>query len=292
MNITNKLNLPEEIVNAVKSNSGNRKNYSASMLIQTPRMIWLRRRHFSEISEDVTDRIWALFGTAVHTVLSQNENAKSITEEYLKHEFEDGTVISGMADIYNDGKISDWKVKSVWNVIYFDDNLKFELESQLNCYAFLFRKSGFKVKELEAIFILRDWQKSKALYDKSYPQSQVVILPIKLWDKEETERHIKFRINNFEKYKNIPDDELPECSLVDRWAKPGKWALMKKGRKRAIKLYDKKPDFELEKDFYFEERKGELFKRCEYCSASSFCNQYLNRDQEKDHKRKVKSNRI
>jgi hypothetical protein len=273
MQITNKLNLPEEIVNAVSSREpGN--SYSASMLTQTPRMVWLRRRHFSEISEDVADRIWALFGTAVHYIFHKNQDKKSLAEEFLEYEFENGIKITGMPDLYKNGKISDWKIKSVWSYVFFDDNTKFELESQLNCYAFLFDKYGFEVKELEAIFILRDWQKSKALYDKKYPQSQVVIIPVRLWDKEEIERHIKFRINNFEKY-NIPDNELPECSPAERWAKPGKWALMKKGKKRAIKLYDEKQNFELEPGFFWEERKGEQWKRCEYCSVSSFCNQYL-----------------
>ena len=31
---------------------------------------------------------------------------------------------------------------------------------------------------------------------------------------------------------------VPYCSLSYRWATPSKWALMKDGRKSAIKLYD------------------------------------------------------
>lgn len=273
MKITNKLNLPEELVKAVSiyEPSG---NYSASMLTKNPRMVWLGRRHFSEIEEDVTDRIWSLFGSAVHGILSQREDANSLNEEYLKYTFEDGTVISGMADVYNNKKISDWKVVSAWSIIYMDKQKMFDYESQLNTYSFLFNRAGFDVDSLEIVMILRDWQKSKALYDPNYPQNKVVVIPIKLWEDKETEAYIKERIDLFEEYKNTPDDELPECSLSDRWAKPSKWALMKDGNKRAVKLYDEKPNIDIPEKHYWEERKGEEWKRCEYCSAISFCNQY------------------
>ena len=277
MKITNKLNLPDEIVSAVSTREPS-GSYSASMLTKTPRMVWLNRRHYSEMSEDVTERIWSLFGTAVHAVLAESESEQSINEQYLSHIFEDGNKISGMADVYKNGKISDWKVKSVWSVVYFDDESRFELESQLNTYAFLFSKAGFSVEALEAVFILRDWQQSKDIYDQNYPQSQVVVIPIQVWGEEETEEYIRLKIANFEKYKEVPDNELPECTPKERWAKPPKWALMKKGRKRAVKLFDEKPAGELEPDHFWEERKGEMFKRCEYCSARDFCNQYQERE--------------
>jgi len=121
---------------------------------------------------------------------------------------------------------------------------------------------------------MRDWQASKAKYDKSYPQSQVAVHNIKVWKDDEVEKFLIETIDQFEAAKELPDDELPLCTDQDRWARPGKWALMKEGRKSAIKLYDEKPDIELEKNQYLEERPGEYFKRCEYCSAIQFCNQF------------------
>lgn len=276
MKITNKLNLPEELVKAVKSYEPS-GNYSASMLTKTPRMVWLQRRHFDETEEDVTDRIWSLFGSAVHGIINASEQKNSISEEYMKSTLDNGAVISGMADLYKDKKITDWKVVSVWSIIYLDETKLFDYESQLNTYAYLFSKYGFPVESLEIVMILRDWQKSKALYDNSYPQNQVHILPIRLWDTHETEAYLLERTSLFEQYKNTPDNDLPECSPADRWAKPSKWALMKEGRKTAIKLYDEKPDIILEDKQYLEERKADQWKRCEYCSASAFCNQYKER---------------
>jgi len=151
----------------------------------------------------------------------------------------------------------------------------FDYESQLNTYAWLFRKNGFEVDELEVVFIIRDWDKRKSWKDPNYPQTEVVKIPIKLWSNAMTEGHVRGCIANFETYKEIPDNELPECTPADRWSKPSKWALMKVGGKRATKLYDELPEnMQLEQGFYWEERKDELWKRCDYCSGKLFCNQW------------------
>ena len=272
MKITNKLGLPQPLVDAVSMREPS-DSYSASMLMQSPRMVWLKRRHFGEVEKDVSEQIWALFGTAVHGIIEKYETADSIQEAYLSHEL-DGVKVTGMADVYENGKISDWKTSSVWSLIFLDDEKLLAYESQLNCYAWLYRKAGFDVTGLEIVMLFRDWQASKAKYDASYPQSQVHKLTIKLWSEEQAEKHILDRVHLFEKFRDTPDDDLPFCSDADRWAKPSKWALMKEGRKSAVKLYDEKPEMELEPKHYWEERKAEQFKRCEYCDAVNFCNQY------------------
>src|SRR5258706_69449 len=57
------------------------------------------------------------------------------------------------------------------------------------------------------------------------------------------------------------------CSDEERWHQPDKWALMKKGRKTAIKLFEAPPDhITLDKEQFIEKRPG-AFRRCEsYCS--------------------------
>jgi hypothetical protein len=76
---------------------------------------------------------------------------------------------------------------------------------------------------------------------------------------------------------NTPSDKLLPCTPEERWERPTRYALMKKGRKRAIKLYDTEEDANgavKEKDHYVEYRKGESV-RCEnYCPVKEFCNQY------------------
>ena len=76
------------------------------------------------------------------------------------------------------------------------------------------------------------------------------------------------------------DTEMRSCTSEEMWAKPTKYAVMKKNRKRAIKLHD---DIDkatamaesLGRDHFVETRVGEL-TRCkgDWCGVSAFCTQW------------------
>ena len=78
------------------------------------------------------------------------------------------------------------------------------------------------------------------------------------------------------------DDEIHECSPSERWASPDKWAVMKEGRKTAVKVCDTEEEAlnfieELEKDkdkHFVEERKGQDKKCSDYCACCEFCSYY------------------
>jgi len=72
MKITNKHNLPEPFVRAAQRDAKPRDWYSPSMLNDSPRIVHLLRRHWEECTEDATDSVWKIFGTAVHKVLEDN----------------------------------------------------------------------------------------------------------------------------------------------------------------------------------------------------------------------------
>lgn len=277
MKITNKMGLPQALVDAVSIRQPS-DSYSASMLTKSPRQVHLERRHAHEIERDVSDMIWSLFGTAVHKVIEQADPEQALLEEALTHELSNGAKITGTADLYESGKISDWKTVSVWSYVYLDDQKRFEYESQLNTYALLFELYGFPVRELEIVMLFRDWQKNKAKYNSDYPQQQVYPLPLKMWSAEHTERYLLDRTNLFESYKDVPDDDLPFCTDSERWAKPGKVAVMKRGRKSALRVLDTTEQAEAwmqqNSGEYIEQRPGEPWKRCEYCDAAAFCNQF------------------
>jgi hypothetical protein len=275
--LTNIKGLPNTFVKALSREYHKGADYSASQLTKPVRMVHLEKRHRHEVTEDITERIWSLFGSAVHAVLESGETENQLAESYMVEEIA-GVKLSGIADLYEDGIIYDYKTTSAWSYVFRDDKMH-DWISQLNTYAWLFNKTGFDVKGLKIVMILRDWQASKAKFDPNYPDCQVQVVDIPLKPLELTELYIKRRIKRYEYYKNTPDNDLPLCTEHDRWAKPPKYATMKKGRKSAVKLFD---DLESAESFiadtgkaeYVEERKGELWKRCEYCSGSAFCNQY------------------
>ena len=71
MKLTNHFNLPDTFFQAVLNDKYSRGDaqYSATDLIRPPRITILSRRYWDEIEEDVSERIWALLGKAVHAIL-------------------------------------------------------------------------------------------------------------------------------------------------------------------------------------------------------------------------------
>jgi len=104
MRITNEMGLPQPFVSAVeKEYTYKPKRYSVTSILKGPREAILQRRHDDEITSDVSDMVWALFGTAVHSVL---ENAQE-TDDQLKEnkivvEMPNGYELSGIFDLYDD----------------------------------------------------------------------------------------------------------------------------------------------------------------------------------------------
>ena len=85
------------------------------------------------------------------------------------------------------------------------------------------------------------------------------------------------------------EDKFVLCSDKERWAKEDKWAVIKKGNKKAFRVFDNQQDAEdlvydlsdkIDVDVHkrnhdIEFRKGE-YTRCKsnYCAVADFCSQY------------------
>lgn len=270
MEITNKYNLPLPLVEAVRQDlySKGKSDISVTQLIDSPQMARLYEQHEHEIIEDASDRIYALMGSGTHNVLEQ-ANVNDIAEERLFIEI-NGKTLSGAFDhlVLYTGLLDDYKQTSVWQVIY--GNPKWE--TQLNCLAYLCIKNDYQINSLRIVAILRDWQKSKAKTDPGYPQHQVATINIPLWPLEKQEAYINERMAiHFQ-------ETVPECTDEDTWYSGDKWAVKKKGNKRATRVFDT----EYEADQYIEEREGlaieyreGVYRRCEdYCSVAEFCPQW------------------
>lgn len=278
--ITNKLGLPEPFVDACRSNYGYKpKRYSVTSLLKGTRQAILERRHVDEIEQDAADQVWAVFGSAVHKILEQaQETDTQLKENWISAELPNGYTVSGIFDLYDDstGTVTDYKTATVWKVIYddWDDYCK-----QLLIYVWILRQMGFDAKRGEIVALLKDHSKSKAKHEKGYPPYPVVrkVFDFTEEDIEGIGWWLKLKFQEIEKAEQLADDQLPLCTPSQRWYKPGKFAVMKKGRKRAIKLYDDRAQADihaLEIGGYVEERPG-IDGRClEYCSAAPFCAYY------------------
>jgi len=282
--ITNRLGLPDAIVRAVTNDEYTRgeSDISVSQLISPPRLTALWALHDDEIEEDVIDRIWALLGQAVHTIL-ERAGDDALTEERL---FVDrlGWRISGQFDrvvLVNRGsdtyEVNDYKLTSAWSVQH---GGKDSWTQQLNLYSLLLREHGFRVVKAGVVAFLRDWRRNDALRYQDYPQHQVARVPIEVWDDDAQEHFLADRIKAHQATRG-PDGILPDCTPEERWQQPAKFAVMKAGRKSALRLFDNS-DAAWQyrglqpkgKDITVVKRPGKN-TRCEgYCAVSGFCSQW------------------
>jgi hypothetical protein len=224
--ITNKFKLPDPIYQAVnKEYKPNPDRFSVTDLIGPPLIRQLKLKHWDELAEDASDRLWMLLGSAVDHIVSQNTS-----EAIVQHKFEipvDGVAIVGKPDIFyiNEKSLEDWKVTSVWSFLLGD---KKDWERQLNCYAWgLKKEKGWSTEKLQINAILRDWQKSKAKREPDYPNIPFVTRDIPLWTFEEQDEYIKQQLE----YHRVSEPQ--ECTSEEKWEKPTTYAVMKKGRKSA-----------------------------------------------------------
>lgn len=273
MKITNKLDLPQAIVDAVKNDEYSKgdADISVTSLIDSPRKKVLTEKHYEEIVEDASERIWTLYGQAIHTVL-ERANRTAIAERRLSMAIE-GWIVSGGMDVYEEsrGFLRDYKTTSIWQLIYGDGG---KWEKQLNCYAAILRHHGHPVERLQAIAILKDWSRTKAAEDASYPQSVIVTIDIPVWDNAIALKYMRERVI-LHKQAQI---SLPDCTKEERWIRDEKWAVMKSGRKKAVKNCNNANDAKLladSLDNHYVVHKPGSPQRCKfYCSVAQFCTQY------------------
>lgn len=279
MKVTNKLNLPAAFVNAVSTTRHNAVGcFSATTLNKGAKEIILSDRHFEEIEVDAADSVWAVWGTAVHALLeSQPDN--NFHEEYFKVPVSK-SYVTGQVDSYDmeNGVINDWKTASVWKVQFNDFT---DWRRQGLTYAWLLQQSGLDVKKCRFVALLKDHSKTKAKNDSSYPQSPVFIYEFDVTpaDLEETTARILAKVQEIESAYKLDDDSIEPCSAEERWADGEKWAVMKNGRKSAVKVFDNQLDAdamagELGNSHYVEHRPAISRKCGEYCNCKDFCNFY------------------
>ena len=282
--ITNKFDLPKFVVDALTYSDYTRgdSDISVTQLIDSPRIARLQREHADEQTKDAVDFVWSRFGTSVHTMFEESLKATGsdvITEERLFTETQ-GWKLSGAIDaqeVSDDGVIiSVFKVTSAWSVI-FD---KSSWHTQLNVYAYLVRKAkGQTVKKLQIVALLRDWVRSKAQQGGEYPTAPIVVLDIPMWSEAEQDAYVESQIKKHMEATNT-DQPLIFCTSEETWQKDTVYAVMKKGRKSAVKLYKTEPEAveRAEKEgsnHSVEVRKGEK-TRCkgDWCGVSKWCDQY------------------
>ena len=297
MKFTNASNLPKAIERAVSNDpyDSSGSDISTTRLIAPPRIRVLQKRNWDLLQEDVSDRIFSLLGQSIHHVIERAKTRKELSEKRLFYKDEkitNGWTLSGAFDLLNrEGHLTDFKVTSAWQVVHALKEGKPDWENQLNVLDFLCRKNPnelinyktkIKVKRLSVMAILRDWSLFQTMRSDNYPKKQVAMIPIRRWTEEEQDNYVRERIKIHQNAEKV--SKLPLCTATERWRKEDQFAVMKSGRKSALRLLDTK---QLALDYLksqnmvegvgcsIVERKGEDVRCQHYCKVNQFCDYFM-----------------
>lgn len=284
MILTNNGNLPKPYCDFIEKTCNKPHNeegtYSATTLIHGVKCTELTRRHFNEIIADVSDFHNSALGTAFHYIMESNtDENKYFKEERLSYPVSHSKV-TGQFDLYdmNEGIIYDWKTTNTWKHKMQDFS---EWELQALVYAWLFSKNNLECKKVVFVAEFKDFSPAQSEVNPELPrlpiqrEFEVVITKEKL---DFIEKWIEERVKLLELAKIQKDDEITRCSDKEVWAKGEGWAVMKKGRKSALRVFDNEENAKI----YLRDTGGDTieyrkpkYTKCErYCNACQFCNFY------------------
>ena len=285
MNYTNELGLPAPLAAALTKATYSRgdASYSATGLLRPPRMAALFDDPDNIMFRDVSENLWTLFGTAVHSILEDSKHPDFITEERLYCSVS-GVKLSGAIDVQHiqkDGTriLQDYKTRKAYGVMNNDSD-----EKQLNIYAYIAHKNGIKVSGLQIINFVKDWSRHEAERKPDYPPQDIFIQNIPLWPIEQTEAFVMERIAAHEEARA---GNLPDCTDEERWLRDDKFAVMKEKRVRAVRVFDSQEEAETfiaaQKDadkHTIDHRRGQPIRCEQFCDVADYCDQFATFKQE------------
>ena len=276
---TNKNEYPEWLCNVLKYNpyttGPKRSDISTTQLIDSPQVLSLRKANRDNIVEDVSDRTWAVWGSAVHAICeyANLSNSDVLVEKRFHNDYGSHSV-SGQVDVYDlkNKIIYDIKTVSAFALMH---GVKPAWSNQLNVLANLMKSSGWEVSGLSIVAFSKDFKESNVKPGSAYPEGALkVINDIPYWSDTETVEYIDKRLQ-----RHFFDDHV--CDKEERWQSDHKFAVMKKKKVRAVKLFDTKDDAndfiivqKDQEDLYLEDRPGFNMRCNKYCNVKRFCPQY------------------
>lgn len=275
--LSNRFNLPQPLVSALEKDDYDigDADISVTSLWKPPQMVSLLRKHGGEIQRDASDYLMNLLGSAFHRLMEEADTEATVEHRLFANVH--GVTISGKFDrlLVDRQILQDYKVTSYTR--FRRQVTEPEWEQQLNTYAWLLRLHGMEIKALQVIVMLRDWMKSKTRYDITYPSLPLQVVDLPLWDPVEAEEKIATRVM----YHLTGGD----CSERDRWYRPPSYAVMKDGRKSAIRLFDGEAEatafISNQSDrgkLHVQKREGSNVRCEEYCEAAPWCPQWRQLD--------------
>jgi hypothetical protein len=294
MKIINDVQMPNHAFEAITKLQGRLEpptlDYiGVTTLMGEPLPRYLNARYWHQLEVKASETMNAIQGQLGHLLFDKVETT-TISKIPLQVEH-DGFTIKGEADYYDPilFTLGDNKFKQVNSVTAQRISKDDSLERQLNIYCWMARKMGYDVRHLQGDIYINGWTVYKSYGDSAYPKAPYLKIPIPIWEEAFTTQYLSERLkihdtvairllkeygpaNSLTPLGVVRLDaamlEIPVCTDEERFAQPTKYAVMRDGQKKAVKLFDNPIDAEAfcGPKMSVVERKGGYMKCQFYCA--------------------------
>lgn len=271
MIITNESRLPAALVEVVSRRRRPRLGtFSVSELVGPPQIRALTLRHWAELTEDAASRLRLFTDGLLHHAIASYGQIDGRPVERLRRCECDGGLIAGSFDVPRVGdELQEYRSVSTWRVT---NGAPRDWVERMNLYAEVLRRNGVNVTALTVVAMFRDFSASRGR-EANYPQAEVQTFGTPLWEPADTAEFLRARLAL---HTAAESGTYTECSSEERWQKPDKFALMKVGRQKAVRVYDDEETARanITSDQHYVEPRPGLSTRCEFhCRVAAFCPQ-------------------
>ena len=186
-------------------------------------------------------------------------------------------LVTGKFDFIAEGQVEDFKTASVWSY-----------KNQVNADKQIMQGSIYRWLDPELInkptmrihHIFMDWRASQVQSDPTYPKQRFHTQSFPLLDVTETDRIIRTKLSDIDRFMDADEDQLPHCTDEDLWVSDPVFKYYKSGdtTKRSTKNFDDRAKAMI---FMSNEGKGQGVikevageaRACKYCAAFPVCTQ-------------------
>lgn len=206
---------------------------SVTTLPRSPRQRLLFIRHDKEMVFDPIDKMWSILGRVGHSILEDYAEPGDEIEKRLGvvHTVilpNGGTIscyLHGQADLYSSDReeILDWKFTKCGALLFPKD----DHTSQLNVLAYIWRKNNRPVSKLKNVYVLRDWSKNYVKEGSEYPKEPILIREVDVWTEDQCLDYINRRLIAHFSNEGKEDNQLDDCSPVERWQSEPRYGVYK-----------------------------------------------------------------
>jgi len=272
MILLNKNGLPTPVLMAIQQSIDGYDRgdceFTTTELIKSAYHCRLKKENYATLEVEADENLASMAGTALHAAIEcAARKIDGAVCEQRYYAVIDGHKIGGKIDYMCGSALYDWKDTKVWESVFEPDHYKWTAQMNINRY--ILKQNKINTTKMIVWARYKDWMPSKAKNPDGYPGHHHEQVLIHAWNDDKTLAYIRERLADHLSEKPEP------CAPWYTGEKPTLYAIMREGRKSALKLcaYETEARGRMGEygGTYIETRPGGKFMCDGYCDCRHIC---------------------